>query len=197
MGFTSTSSNAKLLREIQRSLREVAVSEAGLIEATNSQIAATIASSRTDARLINVDGLNLHTETVGGHTHLITEDHARVATNYVFAEHDGASTTAVITPNEGQAIVVTDLVIAGEKRTNATIVVRFTDGTNTAGIISPVVNDDAVNLHIGFVGRYRGWRDARIEFITDTANQVATITVGYYHLRGEGVLDFATWDALR
>jgi len=113
MGFTSTSSNAKLLREIQRSLREVAVSEAGLIEATNSQIAATIASSRTDARLINVDGLNLHTETVGGHTHLIR------------------------------------------------------------------------------------WRDARIEFITDTANQVATITVGYYHLRGEGVLDFATWDALR
>lgn len=139
----------------------------------------------------------LHTETVGGHTHLVIEDHSRVATNYKFASHSGATTTAVVTPRPGGAIVIVDLIISGEKRTNATIVVRFTDGTDTAGIISPVVNDAPVNLHIPFAGRFRGWKNARLEFITDTNNQVGTITVGYYHLRGAGVLSFADWDALR
>lgn len=149
------------------------------------------------AHLIDSDGELLHVETVGAHTHLIVEDHARVATQFKSAAHSGAATTAVVTPRPGTAIVITDIILAGEKRTNATIDVRFTDGSDSVIIIAPVVNDTPVNLHIPFAGRFRGWLDARIDFITDTANQVANITIGYYFILGVGVLSFADWDALR
>ena len=39
--------------------------------------------------------------------------------------------------------------------------------------------------------------DGRIDFITDTANQDATVSIGYYFVKGEGVLSFSDWDALR
>lgn len=149
------------------------------------------------ARLIGPLGQLLHTETVGAHTHLVVEDHSRVATQFKSAAHSGAATTAVVTPKPGTAIVITDIVLSGEKRTNGTIDVRFTDGTDFVIIIAPVVNDDAVNLHIPFSGRFRGWKDARIDFITDTANQVANITIGYYFILGEGVFSFSDWDTLR
>lgn len=143
------------------------------------------------------EGVLLHTEQVGPHTHLVVEDHSRVATQFKSAAHSGAVTTAVITPRPGGAIIITDIVLSGEKRTNATISVNFTDGADTIIIIAPVVNDAPVNLHIPFSGRFRGWQDARIDFITDTANQVANITIGYYHLQGEGVFSFADWDTER
>lgn len=196
-GFTSTSSNVKLLREMERSLKQIGIAESGLVTAVPVQIAAIRAASAVRARLVTPNGTVLHTETVGAHTHLVVEDHARVATQYKFATHDGAATTALATPRAGGAVVITDLIIGGEKRTNATVVVQFTDGTDTAGIISPVVNDAPVNLHIPFAGRFRGWKDARIDFITDTANQIAGVTVGYYFISGEGVLTFADWDAQR
>ena len=139
----------------------------------------------------------LHVETVGAHTHLVVEDHSRVATQFKSVAHSGATTTAVVTPRQGQVIVITDIVLAGEKRTNATIDVRFTDGSDSVIIIAPVVNDAPVNLHIPFSGRFRGWKDARIDFITDTANQVANITIGYYFIQGAGVLSFTDWAAER
>ena len=147
--------------------------------------------------LQTIKGVVLHTETVGAHTHLVVEDHARVSTQFKSATHSGAATTAIITPKKGAAIVITDIVLSGEKRTNATIDVRFTDGSDFVIIIAPVVNDSPVNLHIPFSGRFLGWKDARIDFITDTANQVANITIGYYFIIGAGVLSFADWNALR
>ena len=59
------------------------------------------------------------------------------------------------------------------------------------------VTDGPVNLHIGYQGRNKGWKDAFIEVITDTANQDATVEVGYYFIRGAAVLSFADWDTER
>ncbi len=149
------------------------------------------------AHLVTIEGRELQTERFGSDDHLIVVEHGKLDTRYKFTAHAGAVTTLLVTPREGQAIVITDIILAGEKRTGATIVVRFNDGTNTAGIISPVVNDAPVNLHIPFAGRFLGWRNASLEFITDTTNQVATLTVGYFFVGGEKVLSFADWDAER
>lgn len=149
------------------------------------------------AWLTTVTGVVLHTEKFGASTHLITEDHARVNTQYKSATHTTAATTALVEPRSGAAIVVTDVTVTGEKITGGVITVQFTDGVNTDSISINQVSDGPVNLHIGYVGRRRGWKDARIDFITSTNNQDAAVTVGYYHLIGAGVLAFEDWDALR
>ena len=55
------------------------------------------------------DGVLLHTEKAGLHTHLITEDHSRVATHFKAGAMTVASTVTVVTPRPGGAIVVTDI----------------------------------------------------------------------------------------
>lgn len=139
----------------------------------------------------------LHTETVGVHTHLITEDHARVATQYKSATHTTNTTTALATPKKGNAVVVTDITISGEKITGGKITLQWADGTDTAVIEEILVADGIANLHIAYTGRNLGWKDARVDFITSVNNQDATVNVGYYFVRGVGVISFADWDALR
>ena len=149
------------------------------------------------AYLVTKGGELLHTETVGVHTHLVTENHARVATQFKSATHTSNATTAVATPRKGQAVVITDLTVSGEKINGGIITLQWADGTNTDVITKFHVTDGPVSLHIGYGGRKRGWKDARIDFITDTANQDATVDVGYYFIRGLGVLSFTDWDAER
>lgn len=151
------------------------------------------------ARLVDAGGALLHTETVGPHTHLVVEDHSRVATQFKAVTHSTATTTVVVAPRAGGAIVLTDIVVSGEKHQGAgqgVITIAFTDGSDTVNIIVVDNTDAPVNLAIPFAGRWRGWLDARIDFTTSQANDV-TVSVGYYHLQGEGVLSFADWDAER
>lgn len=136
---------------------------------------------------------------MGAHTHLVVEDHSRVATQFRAITHSTATTTTVVSPRAGGAMVITDIVISGEKHQGAgqgVITILFTDGTNTINIIVADNTDAPINLAIPFAGRWRGWLDARIDFTTSQANDV-TVSIGYYFLSGEGVLSFADWDALR
>ena len=147
--------------------------------------------------LVDNRGTLLHTEKIGAHTHLVVEDHARVATQFKSESHTTSATTAIATPRKGLAVVITDITITGEKINGGTITLQWADGTDTAVITKAHVTDGPVNMHAAYAGRKYGWKDARIDFITDTANQDANVDVGYYFIAGDAVLSFTDWDTLR
>ena len=144
------------------------------------------------------DGNLLHTERFGAHVHLITEDHSRVATRFKSVSHTTAATTTITTPKPGGAIVMTDMIVSGEKVSGATITVQFNDGTNQIVITKNHVNDGPVNMPSSLQGLCLGWKDAFIEFITSTMNQEATVSIWYYFVNDAArVLVFADWDTER
>ena len=97
-------------------------------------------------------------------------------------------------PNALGAVILTDLIVTTAKKAAGVVTLHFTDDTQTIDLaVFPV--DIAVNIAIGFVGLFRGWRDARFEMVTSGATFDATVTVGYMKVP-EG-LTFAEWDALR
>lgn len=105
-----------------------------------------------------------------------------------------AGTTPIVTPDALGAIVLTDLIVSTDKQAGSTLTLHFTDGVQTIDIaIFPV--DAVVNLALGIVGLFRGWRDARFEMVTAGTNFDATVSVGY--MKVPDGLAFASWDALR
>ena len=148
-------------------------------------------------KLVDASGDLLHTERFGSQIHLVVEDHSRVNTQFKSATHTTNTTTQVVVPPSGGALVLTDLLLSGEKINGGIITIQFTDGTNEVVVYKALVTDSTVNIAHAFGGRWFGWIDGRIDFITDTANQDATVSIGYYFVKGEGVLSFADWDALR
>ena len=140
----------------------------------------------------------LHTETVGPHTHIIVEDHSRVATQFRTVANTGAETQIAITPPKGTAIVITDVILGAEKAASGSVTVQFADGSDTVIVFKISTVQNPVSLHIPFAGRWRGWKDARIDVVTIGGNSDSDVSIGYYIIRGEaGVLSFADWDALR
>ncbi len=140
----------------------------------------------------------LHTEPFGAHVHLITEDHSRVATKFKSVSHTTAATTTITKPPPGGAIVMTDMIVSGEKIASGTITIQFNDGSNQVPVTISHVNDDSVNLASSLQGLCLGWKDAFIEMITNTMNQDATVTIWYYFVRDlSRVLEFGDWDTER
>ena len=135
---------------------------------------------------------------MGQHTHLVVEDHARVATQFKSVANSGAETQIAVTPFKGTAIVITDVILGGEKAASGSITVQFTDGSDTVIVFKISTVQNPVSLHIPFAGRWRGWKDARIDVVTTGGNSDSDVSIGYYIITGvEGVLSFADWDVLR
>ena len=148
--------------------------------------------------LVLEDGTLLHTEKVGPHTHLVTEDHSRVATQFRTVANTGAETQIAVTPPKGTAIVITDVILGAEKAASGSVTVQFTDGSDTVIVFKISTVQNPVSLHIPFAGRWRGWRDARIDVVTTGGNSDSDVSIGYYILAGvAGVLSFTDWDAQR
>ena len=139
----------------------------------------------------------LHTEKVGPHTHLVTEDHSRVATQFRTVANTGAETQIAVTPPKGTAIVITDVILGAEKAASGSVTVQFTDGSDTVIVFKISTVQNPVSLHIPFAGRWRGWQNARIDVVTAGGNSDSDVSIGYYIIRGEGVLSFTDWDAQR
>ena len=142
-------------------------------------------------------GVELHSERVGPHIHLVVEDHSRVATQFRHTANSGAETTTAVTPPSGTAIVITDIVLGGEKAASGSITVQFVEGSDVVIIFKVSTVQNPVSLHVPFAGRWRGWKDARIDVVTTGGNDDSDVSVGYYILRGENVLSFVDWDAQR
>lgn len=107
----------------------------------------------------------------------------------------GAATTIVAQPSNEGSLMLTDLFISADKVNNASVTVQFADGTNTIPIITPIVTDAPVNLGAALAGRWQGWKDARVEVVTDTAGQNVTVSVGY--IKMPTGLPYDEWDSLR
>ena len=152
-----------------------------------------------NATLQTVEGVDLHVETVGRHTHLVVEDHSRVASHFKHQARTTAGTSTVVEAKSGQAIVITDIILSQEKVSAGFITIQFDDdATNTVILLrGTTVDGDLPGLHIPFAGRVRGWKDARVEMVTVGVNVESDVTVVYYHLSGEQVLSFEDWDKLR
>ena len=107
----------------------------------------------------------------------------------------GATTTIVVEPNDEGSLILTDLFVSADKVNNASVTVRFSDGTTNIPIIAPIVTDAPVNIGASLAGRWQGWKDARVEVVTDAAGQNVTVSVGY--IKMPTGLPYAEWDSLR
>ncbi len=105
-----------------------------------------------------------------------------------------AGTTEITAPDPGGSIIVTWIVVSGEKQAGSDVTVRFTDSTNNVDIIVASQVDAPPNLAIGLPSRVQGWQDARIDMITSGAGD-ATVSIGYIKIPAG--IPFAEWDALR
>jgi hypothetical protein len=126
---------------------------------------------------------------------LATSTPCKLFSHFNAATRTTAGTTILVQPTSGNAIALTDILISGEKKAG-TLTVRFTDGTNTINIIVVPLTDAPANYAIPFVGRWAGWRNARVEMVTDAVANI-TVAVGYVRIGSEFTQSYAEWDAER
>ncbi len=143
------------------------------------------------------ESVELHTAKVGAHTHLVVEQHSRVATQFKSAALTDAGTVTIVSPSPGDAIVVTDVLYSAEKVNGGSMTIQFTDGSATVIMKSAIVTDAPVDGNTSLQGRALGWKDAQVDLVGVGTNLDCNATIFYYHVSGEGVLSFADWDALR
>jgi len=146
-------------------------------------------------RAIHIEDFwSLRHANIGDQSVLVAASPQSVHGTFKSATRATAGTTTITTPTANGSLLITDILISGEKANAATTEVRFTDGTNTVTLFLTQQVDFAANLGVAFQGRVQGWRDARIDMIT-AGTQDVTVLVCYTKVP-EG-LPFAEWDALR
>ena len=147
--------------------------------------------------LQTIAGVILHTNKVGGHTHLVTQDHANVDTVFKDAARTTAGTTTVVAPPAGTAIIVTDIGYSAEKVSGGTLTICFQDAADSAILKVVNVTDGPADGNINYAGRSLGWKDANLDMVAVGTNINADVTVHYYIVSGEEALSFAEWDKVR
>jgi hypothetical protein len=93
--------------------------------------------------------------------------------------------------------MLTDLVIVLSKKVvAATIVPRFSDGTNTEDLFTFDAATASFQFSHAFQGGLRGWKDADFQIVTDQATTVGVL-LGYVHIAVEQTIAYGTWNASR
>ena len=110
--------------------------------------------------------------------------------------HTGSTTTQLIVPPARHAIAVTDYKVGCGKKVSHTVTLQFTDGTQIETFSDDLATDGPVSVVNNLTGQLRGWRDARVDFVTDTV-EPTTVVVHYIFIGPEVADDFAVWDARR
>ena len=105
-----------------------------------------------------------------------------------------ADTAIVVQPRSGLSIVVTDIIVSGEKQAASDITVQFNDGTDAEVMVIIDQVDSSPNLSMNLSSYFYGWKDARVEMITSGAGD-ATVTIGYIHSTVSP--SFSEWNAER
>ena len=148
------------------------------------------------------DGKNLHVEEIsidgngeGGTFVLpvfsrIAENHG----NFKTVTTTVAGTFTITNPNIDGAIILTDILLSAEKKASGAVEIRFTDDINTETIFKPIVTDGPTAVGIPLNGRWRGWKNARLDVVV-TADVDTSVAVGYYKVKNG--LPFEDWDARR
>jgi len=123
---------------------------------------------------------------------LVIETAARAHAVWNSATVTSASTTILAQPISGGSLIITDIVLSAKKKAASTVKVQFTDGGDTKVLIAPDIINNPANLSWSPQGLIRGWKDARLELVTD-ATFDATLTVAYIKVLNADT--FAVWSA--
>ena len=108
-----------------------------------------------------------------------------------------ATTTTVVEARPSQSILLTDLVvILSKKVASATIVVRFSDGTNTVNLLTFDAATASFEFRHAFTGGLRGWKDADLQIVTNQATTISPL-VGYVHLSSGTTQTYPIWNSER
>ena len=128
---------------------------------------------------------------------LITEGLRTLAAHWKSPSITTATTTTVVEAKPNQSIMLTDLVvILSKKVAGATVIVRFSDGTNTEIMLTFDAATANFEFTHAFTGGLRGWKDADFQIVTNQATTLAVI-VGYVHISTESTKAYDVWDAER
>jgi hypothetical protein len=130
----------------------------------------------------------------GDRPSLSVTNHHQLHGTFKSITRTSAGTTTIVTPPENGSLLLTDLLISGEKQASSTTEVRFTDGTETVTIFLASQVDAPPAFAHTFGGRFQGWQDARIDVITSGAGD-ATVTLGY--VKAPTGLPYVEWDSYR
>ncbi len=89
--------------------------------------------------LSNEDGIPLNVQTgVDGNQCLVTDGSRVLSAHWRSSSITTATTTTIVEANPSESILLTDMVlILSKKVASATIIPRFTDGTNTITLFTP------------------------------------------------------------
>jgi len=108
-----------------------------------------------------------------------------------------AVTTTVVEAKVNESILLTDImVILSKKVTAATIIVRFSDGTNAVNMFTLDAGTNPFQFSHAFQGGLRGWKDASLQVVTDDTTTVSVL-VGYVHISSEATQSYDVWDSDR
>jgi len=139
--------------------------------------------------------LDIHPSALG-HDTLMSMTASQALGQFKSAYRSSAGTTIIAAPSTGGAIVLTDLIVSCDKVNAATITVQFSDGVNTTILFLGTATDAPINISTAFAGRWRGWRDARLEMVT-VGNIKCNVAIGYFKIGSDLALSFTDWDAGR
>ena len=150
-----------------------------------------------DARLVAPDGKPLLTgETPWGNV-LLTVEPIRLSGFFKAVTNSGVQTQTIVPCPAGLALYVTDIALSASKQANATVTVRFYDGTNTENMVILDVGDKGAQMALHPAGRTLGWDGGYIQLLTDTIGQAATCTVWFARITGDLVMSYAKWNSMR
>ena len=107
-----------------------------------------------------------------------------------------ASPYRLVTPIGGGTIEITDMLVTAEEKATGSIIVQFSDGTNTAILLTGYVATRTLNLFLPFVGKVQGWKAAYLEASLAGDNYAATVTVVYIKHIKKGPT-YAKWNSMR
>lgn len=128
---------------------------------------------------------------------LIAESLKTTEAHWKSASITTAVTTTIIAANPRESILLTDIIITLSKKVTAsTIIVRFSDGTNTVNLFTLDGATASFQFSHAFQGGLKGWKEANLQVVTNEATTVS-ILVGYVHLTPMATKTYSVWNGER
>jgi len=127
---------------------------------------------------------------------LVTTTHGEHDGHFASVTLESAGTQTIVEAKDKEGIVLTDLLISGEKVNGGSISVQFTDGVKRVSIFIANVTDAPVSIAIPFRGKWAGWQACDIKVVT-IGNIDGSVSVGYFRTPEEKTMAYAEWDARR
>jgi hypothetical protein len=129
---------------------------------------------------------------------LIAESLARLNSRWKTGVNDAAETIDIVVPAPNESVFITDIMITSSKKVaSSTIVLQFYDGTNTEQIMEIEGASAPVEFSHAFAGGLCGWKDAKLQVVTDQAAMYVVTLVCYVRVATKLTKTYAEWSADR